>query len=109
LINNATAGIGISNLTMSTSQTNIAEAQWDPVNGPGNFEFWTNRTADTPGTQNASISAGTTIRLGAPYPTSGNSFNGYIGEWLVFDVSGGISSGNRTTNENDQHTFYSTP
>lgn len=101
-----TASIGTSSSALTTATGAIVEAQYNSTTGA--FSFWINRTAAGTGTSIQTLTAGTS-QLMAGRATSGESFNGSIGEIIEYDLVGGIPGASQTSIENNQRAYWGTP
>jgi hypothetical protein len=105
LLKATVANIGTSTNAVAASTAAVAESQYNSSTGA--FAFWINRASGGTGTQAESLAAGTQ-NLGAAVAAS-EFFNGSIGEYISYDLVGGIPSGSQTSIENNQKAYWGTP
>jgi hypothetical protein len=109
LVQSVTAVIASSTSSITSGVGGVVETQYNSSTGA--WSFWINRTSAGSGTQTATLSSSNGMNLCDQFGISGNAeyFDGSIGEIIMYDLSGGIPSGSRTSIENNQQTYWGTP
>ncbi len=105
-----TAVIATSTSPIVAGTPSLVEMQYEPVGGAWNI--WIDRVGAGSGTAANSFGANSQgTFLADEFGISGNAnyFDGSFGELIMYDLAGGISSGNRTSIESNQHTYWGTP
>jgi hypothetical protein len=100
----ATIDTSLTSNPLTASVAAVVEVQYNSSTGA--IAFWVNRT--TAGTNtNAQTLTAANLYLG--YGDGDASWSGEIGEYISYDLAGGIPSGSRTSIENNQQTYWGTP
>lgn len=105
LLSAGTAGIATSTSAVSFATGAVVESSYNSSSGA--WAFWINRSTAGAGTQTQSLSA-SALRVGRQISPN-ESFDGSIGEVILYDLIGGISGGARLQIENNQKTYWGTP
>jgi hypothetical protein len=104
LLKAAVASIAISSNSLTVSVGAVAETQYNSSTGA--WAFWINRSSGGTGTVAETMTAAT-LRIG--YGDGDADWSGEIGEYISYDLVGGIPSGSQTSIENNQKAYWGTP
>ena len=103
-IRSSVVGIASSSAAVTANVGAVLESQYNNVTGA--FSFWANRASKGTGTATSAMSAAT-ARIGAS--SGGDQFDGLFGEYIAYDLVGGIPGATQTAIQNNQQTYWGTP
>lgn len=106
LLKASVASIGTSSISVTTATGALVEAQYNSSTGA--FSFWVNRSAAGTGTSAQTLTAGN-VKLFSGYGSNNDSFNGSIGEVIMYDLVGGIPGASQTSITANQSSYWGTP
>jgi hypothetical protein len=95
----ATSSVGLSSLTGA-----VVETQYNSSTGA--YSFWINNAAQGSGTQAQSLVAG---HLEIGQKSGGEGLVGSLGEYVAYDLVGGIPGGTRSSIAANQKAYWGTP
>jgi len=105
IINPGVTGIANSTNALTAATGAVAEVQYNSTTGA--YAFWINRASGGMGSSAQTIGSDY-FQLG-DYGNAALPFDGFIGEYISYDLVGGIPSGSQTSIENNQKTYWGTP
>ena len=97
--------IGQSSNTITAATGAVAEAQYNSTTGA--FSFFINRVSGGTGTSTQTLSAAN-LQLGS-FNNANETYDGLIGEYIAYDLVGGIPTASQTSIENNQKAYWGTP
>lgn len=106
LLKAGTASIGTSSTPVTTATGAITEVQYN--SSTGLYSFWVNRSAAGTGTSAQTLTAATS-QLFAGSGSGAESFNGSIGEVIMYDLVGGIPGASQSSITLNQKAYWGTP
>lgn len=101
-----TAAIATSTGSLTVSTGAIAEVQYNSVTGA--WAYWINSATSGSGTKTQTLTQNSPFLLGT-YLQGAQYFDGLIGEYIAYDLVGGIPSASQTALEANQKTYWGTP
>lgn len=105
LENAAVGAIGTSSNAVTANVGAVVEAQYNSTTGA--FSFFINRASGGTGSSAQTLSAAH-LQLGS-FDNSNEKYDGLIGEYIAYDLVGGIPTASQTSIENNQKAFWGTP
>jgi hypothetical protein len=100
------SAIATSSGALTAATGAVAEIQYNSTTGA--YGVWINRTSAGSGTAAAVTFAATTLELGIMLPAV-DKYDGLMGEYIAYDLVGGIPGASQTSITNNQHTYWGTP
>ena len=97
--------IGTSSNAVTVATGAVVEAQYNSTTGA--FSFFINRASGGTGTSTQTFTA-RNLQLGS-FSNAGETYDGLIGEYIAYDLVGGIPTASQTSIENNQKAYWGTP
>lgn len=105
-VNAGVGGIGTSSNSLTATVGSVVEVQYNSVSGA--FSFWVDRASGGTGTVPQTLGADT-IQLGAYANAASLAYDGFIGEYISYDLVGGIPGASQTSITLNQKAYWGTP
>jgi hypothetical protein len=106
VLNAGVTSIGVASNAVTAGVASVVEAEYNSTTGA--FGIWIDRVNGAGPTASAQTLNSGNLQLGA-YANAAEKYDGFIGEFISYDLVGGIPGASQTSIENNQKAYWGTP